>query len=244
MGGTGGSRVAALVAATLLALAVGGCAEQSPSRSTTAADGATADEPAAVERGRPRRARPRPRVRYVACDANIRVRRRTTSCGFAQNAFFAYWRARDGGDDRDEIEVYSPVTGRSSWLTCREATTTVSCRGAGRVGVRFPVAALDVYDGEQAAAYCASHATGPAGPGSGCEGLVAEEPEPPLDEAGLGEGGDGCDPNYEGACLDPGAYDYDCAGGSGDGPEYTGTVTVAGDDPFGLDRDGDGIGCE
>jgi hypothetical protein len=53
-----------------------------------------------------------------------------------------------------------------------------------------------------------------------------------------------CDPNYEGACLDPYASDYDCEGGSGNGPEYTGTVTVVGEDHYGLDADGDGIGCE
>jgi hypothetical protein len=56
--------------------------------------------------------------------------------------------------------------------------------------------------------------------------------------------GEDCDPNYEGACLDPAASDYDCDGGSGDGPEYTGAVTVVGDDHFGLDRDGDGVGCQ
>ena len=44
-------------------------------------------------------------------------------------------------------------------------------------------------------------------------------------------------------CLPP-ASDYDCAGGSGDGPEYTGYVTVTGSDPYGLDSDGDGAGCE
>jgi hypothetical protein len=53
-----------------------------------------------------------------------------------------------------------------------------------------------------------------------------------------------CDPNYTGACLNPAAYDYDCEGGSGDGPEYTGTVTVVGEDHFGLDSDSDGVGCE
>lgn len=53
-----------------------------------------------------------------------------------------------------------------------------------------------------------------------------------------------CDPNYIGACLDPTASDYDCAGGSGNGPYYTGTVTVVGEDHFGLDADGDGTGCE
>ena len=52
-----------------------------------------------------------------------------------------------------------------------------------------------------------------------------------------------CHPSYEGACLDPNASDYDCAGGSGDGPKYTGTVTVVGPDVFGLDGDSDGIGC-
>src|SRR5689334_5513951 len=31
-----------------------------------------------------------------------------------------------------------------------------------------------------------------------------------------------CDPNYEGACLNPDSPDYDCRGGSGNGPDYTG----------------------
>jgi hypothetical protein len=52
-----------------------------------------------------------------------------------------------------------------------------------------------------------------------------------------------CDPNYEGACLDPAAGDYDCAGGTGDGPQYAGTVTVVGTDLYDLDRDGNGVGC-
>ncbi|HEY2715117.1 MAG TPA: hypothetical protein VGI73_02740 [Solirubrobacterales bacterium] len=52
-----------------------------------------------------------------------------------------------------------------------------------------------------------------------------------------------CDPNYSG-CLDPNAVDYDCEGGSGDGPLYTGTVEVLGVDHYGLDDDGDGIGCD
>jgi hypothetical protein len=53
-----------------------------------------------------------------------------------------------------------------------------------------------------------------------------------------------CDPNYEGACLKPNSADYDCEGGSGDGPDYTGTVEVVGDDVYDLDRDGDGIACD
>ena len=53
-----------------------------------------------------------------------------------------------------------------------------------------------------------------------------------------------CDPNYSGACV-PIASDVDCAGGSGNGPAYVqGPVQVVGTDIYGLDSDGDGIGCE
>lgn len=51
-----------------------------------------------------------------------------------------------------------------------------------------------------------------------------------------------CTPGYS-PCLAP-ASDYDCAGGSGDGPAYTGFVRVSGSDPYDLDRDGDGLACE
>jgi len=52
-----------------------------------------------------------------------------------------------------------------------------------------------------------------------------------------------CHPSYSG-CLRSDVSDYDCAGGSGNGPYYTGRVRVIGPDVFGLDRDGDGWGCE
>ena len=52
-----------------------------------------------------------------------------------------------------------------------------------------------------------------------------------------------CHPSYD-PCLDPNASDYDCEGGSGDGPEYTGFVTVKGPDDYDLDSDSDGTGCE
>jgi hypothetical protein len=51
-----------------------------------------------------------------------------------------------------------------------------------------------------------------------------------------------CTPSYS-PCLPP-ASDYDCEGGSGDGPEYAGPVSVSGSDPYALDADGDGSGCE
>jgi hypothetical protein len=58
------------------------------------------------------------------------------------------------------------------------------------------------------------------------------EPSPPTDCQGYSP------------CLPPGP-DVDCRGGSGDGPRYVdGPVYVRGDDPYGLDRDGNGVGCE
>jgi len=54
-----------------------------------------------------------------------------------------------------------------------------------------------------------------------------------------------CDPNYRGKCLRPNVSDYDCAGGSGNGPYYVrGPFRVVGDDHYRLDRDRDGIACE
>jgi len=54
-----------------------------------------------------------------------------------------------------------------------------------------------------------------------------------------------CDPAYPDACLHDGIGDYDCAGGSGNGPNYVqGPIQVLSPDPFGLDSDHDGIGCE
>jgi hypothetical protein len=69
-----------------------------------------------------------------------------------------------------------------------------------------------------------------------------ESPEPvePVEPAAAS----GCHSSYVGACLDSSAPDYDCEGGSGDGPLYTGPVQVVGSDPFGLDSDGDGSACE
>lgn len=52
-----------------------------------------------------------------------------------------------------------------------------------------------------------------------------------------------CHPSYSG-CLKMNAGDYDCTSGSGNGPNYTGPVEVHGSDPYDLDRDNDGVGCD
>jgi len=63
-----------------------------------------------------------------------------------------------------------------------------------------------------------------------------EEPAPPPPAPA-------CDPNYTG-CV-PIASDVDCAGGSGNGPEYAnGPINVIGADIYDLDNDKDGVACE
>jgi beta-lactam-binding protein with PASTA domain len=66
-----------------------------------------------------------------------------------------------------------------------------------------------------------------------------QPPPPPAVPTG------NCDPAYPEVCLHDGIGDYDCAGGSGNGPNYVdGPLKVLPPDPFGLDRDGNGTGCE
>jgi hypothetical protein len=73
--------------------------------------------------------------------------------------------------------------------------------------------------------------------------VVIREPVTRIIAVGIKESPQ-CDPNYSGACV-PIASDVDCAGGSGNGPAYVqGPVNVIGTDIYGLDSDGDGIGCE
>lgn len=50
-----------------------------------------------------------------------------------------------------------------------------------------------------------------------------------------------CHSSYD-PCV-PIVSDVDCEG-AGDGPVYTGPVRVVGPDEYGLDRDGNGLGCE
>jgi len=70
--------------------------------------------------------------------------------------------------------------------------------------------------------------------------LVAKPaPAPPPSQSN-------CTPGYS-PCLREGPSDYDCSGGSGDGPAYTEpgvTYRVSGYDPYELDSDNDGLGCE
>lgn len=81
-----------------------------------------------------------------------------------------------------------------------------------------------------------------ARPGSRVQLVVADFLTPPEPEPAEPPAED-CTTGYD-PCLPP-LSDYDCAGGSGDGPGYAyGPVYITGSDPYDLDRDGDGVACE
>jgi hypothetical protein len=77
----------------------------------------------------------------------------------------------------------------------------------------------------------------PARPGRTVSLVTAKPPPQPTSN---------CTPGYS-PCLPLGPSDYDCSGGSGNGPAYTEpgvTYRVTGSDPYDLDSDNDGSGCE
>lgn len=77
----------------------------------------------------------------------------------------------------------------------------------------------------------------PLVPGS-CLGFPGE-----LPAGSIAEGT--CSVSYPTTCLPPSGADWDCAGGNGDGPNYVeGPLLALPPDPYDLDADNDGIGCE
>jgi predicted Rdx family selenoprotein len=221
------------------ALLLGACGSTEPTKTVTVAAAAPAPAPGpttAPKRAKKPGERHKPQAVMTACDANIRAKVGTTSCPFAQNVFYGYWlNQQEPGvfADRAGIPAYSPATGTTFDVNCSDANK-IACRAGDGGYVTFSMAAVSAYNVADAKKYAATHELGDVPPPSSSNSGQTD-PE---------AGGSDCDPNYEGACLDPNAYDYDCEGGSGDGPEYTGPVEVVGDDPYDLDRDGDGYGCD
>jgi hypothetical protein len=114
-------------------------------------------------------------------------------------------------------------------------TGTSRVRTKGVAGVRTLTYQVTVTDGRQTAKKLIKSVV-TRKPVTKVVAVGTRKPAPPP--------GSGCDDNYSGACV-PIASDVDCAGGSGNGPEYVdGPVKVVGTDVYDLDRDGDGIGCD
>jgi Ca2+-binding RTX toxin-like protein len=91
----------------------------------------------------------------------------------------------------------------------------------------------DSLNGGGGSDYCVQQ--GGSGPKRSCE---RPKPPPPPPEPE-------CDPSYPTLCLH-GPQDYDCAGGTGDGPRYVHekNFPVRPPDPYELDGDSNGVGCE
>ena len=93
-------------------------------------------------------------------------------------------------------------------------------------------------DGDDDGVACEELAGGGARPAPTRAPRTAPPTAPPTERTS-------CHPNYGPQCLKPDSPDYDCAGGSGNGPDYVeGPVNVYGSDPYDLDSDGDRVGCE
>jgi hypothetical protein len=219
-----------------MAIAFAGCGGSGETvRTVTVERVVTVEAPRAPRREhRPEPSAPPATPEFINCDSNIEAKVRTTTCPFAQNVFWTYWTSGQSGS---ALEVWSPAAQASFTTTCESDRAQVVCTTSDDAAVKFSQTAVDRYSQTQADSYASSHDLGP----DPYEGLPPTGSEPDID-GGDGGGEDDCQ-GYD-PCISPGG-DVDCAAGSGDGPRYVdGPVYVEGFDPYGLDRDGDGVACE
>ena len=132
--------------------------------------------------------------------------------------------------DDGPSERFAPTTSTTSTTSTSTTSTTSSS-----TSTTLPVAAAAVDEGEEASgAFEAVVQTAEADSTTTTSTSTTVAPATTASTQNC----QGYDP-----CLLPGD-DVDCRGGSGNGPRYSGPVRVTGSDPYDLDRDGDGFGCE
>lgn len=132
--------------------------------------------------------------------------------------------------------------GKLLWMEQSESIKITDARAAAAAKIAAEKAAADKAAQEAATKAAKEQAAAEAARQQQAAAAAAAKVQAPVQQAPAAPSG--CDPNYAGACV-PIASDVDCAGGSGNGPAYVrGPVTVVGSDIYGLDRDGDGLGCE
>jgi hypothetical protein len=100
-----------------------------------------------------------------ACDPNITVRAATTTCGFAQNVFFAFYTDGVSGETQNGLRAYSPASGHDYAVACAtDGAEHVTCVAGDGGEVHFNLAAVRLYDDVQAARYASTHDLGPDTP--------------------------------------------------------------------------------
>ena len=239
-------RASVLVLAVTLALALAGCSATMSEDPTTAAEPNVA-EPAAQVHPDPDVAPPSPevpdKIGESAADAQAEIEDEGFTVTFDPDE------PSDASDctvdDQDPIGEADEGTDVMLTITC-EVPDVTGMDGQSAVeeleSANFAWAVDDCYD-DLSACSVADQDFFEAQPGDEVSLTI---------ESTRGDGGGGdpsCAESYPDECLSADAYDYDCADGEGDGPEYvTGPITVdhavSEPDPFELDRDGDGTGCD
>ena len=132
----------------------------------------------------------------------------------------------------ESLAAESRAAASSSSAKAAAARAAAAKAAAARAAVAKAAAEKAAADKASAAAASAKASAAQAAQASAARQAQASSQAAPV-----------CTPGYS-PCIPPGP-DVDCAGGSGNGPRYVqGPVTVTGSDPYGLDSDHDGIGCE
>lgn len=91
------------------------------------------------------------------CDSNIRVKASTTTCEFAQNAFYEYWRT----EGASSLDVYSPAADRGFPTSCASPAGVVTCTTDDGGVVKFARSAVTRYSDDEARSYAAHANLGP-----------------------------------------------------------------------------------
>jgi hypothetical protein len=151
-------RRAAATSLVAAAVAIAGCGSSDVTTKTVTVTKTTATSAAASATSTVRVARTpaKPSSAYKHCDANIRARKVTTTCGFAENTFYAYYKSPGAAT----LAVWSPAVQRTFSTHCSRSAGIVTCRTADHGVVKFPQSATDAYDDQQAAAFASAHDVG------------------------------------------------------------------------------------
>jgi hypothetical protein len=138
-------------------------AARSPTASATAVETATpTPQKHRVRRHRPAATATAAPPALQACDPNITVRAATTTCGFAQNVFYAFYMDGVSFETQNGLRAYSPASGQDYAVACAtDGAENVTCVAGDGGEVHFNLAAVRVYDDIQAARYASTHDLGP-----------------------------------------------------------------------------------